>query len=772
VLSDAVRQMARELPDGVELRPLGTHRLRDIGTVALFQVHHPDLQHDFPPPRGVLGYRTNLPRARTPFIGGEGLLEDIAEQLRAANLVTLTGTGGVGKTRAAIEFGQRHMDDFEQGVFFVDLAPVSDTGAVVGAVASTLPILAGGEQLLLETILDWIGERRVLLVIDNCEHLVAEVGSIVEDLIAGCPNLQILTTGREALGVIGERVHRVPSLDADGAAVDLFCERARAIDGSFTPEGHVDALILICQRLDGIPLAIELAAARMRSLSVEELLERLRDRFRLLRGSGRSTFDRHQTLRATVSWSYQLLTDDERLLFDRASVFAGGFGLDGAEKVCGCDPIDDVDVIDLVSSLVDKSMIVADRGTVGMRYRLLETMRQYGEEQMELRGETVLLRDRHAAHYTDLVEELDVIVRGARQNEGAQRMSIEWDNIRAAHLWALAQRDLDLAERIVQGTFQQSVLGMRHEHAAMLERTVELADEHGRPSAGVLGMLSYWLDVQGNEADAHRVAQRGIDVALTPDDPGTANCWFEFAGASASVAPQSPEALNAFQHQAAAFANTPVSDLNWFALVNLIDASLHSAPAATAALRQQLNEMAARMQSPRLLTFTYQYEGHAHLIASPPNFAAALAAYERVAEIANATGDLQFQTIALRCIAMASTGLETPDALARCHDALDALYDVRYWQKMWQILESVTLALARAGRMEQAAVVLGRLDAQWPGFGIEHDLQFREQARELVEVDGGHSGARLRGAKLTPDELVVNAIEYCSADWTGSQSTS
>ena len=492
VLSEAVRDMVRILPDGVEIRPLGTHRLRDVGAVALFQVHHPDLQHDFPQPRGRPRLSHEPAAHHDAVHRWRGLLEEIAEQFRVGNVVTLTGTGGVGKTRAAIEFGHRHLADFDQGVFFVDLAPVSDTGAVVGAVASTLPVLVGGEQSLLDTIVDWIGERRLLLVIDNCEHLVGEVGVLVEELMARCSNLQILATSREALGVRGERVHRVPSLDADGAAVELFCERARAIDASFTPEGHLDALVQICERLDGIPLAIELAAARMRSLSVEELLERLRDRFRLLRGSGRSTLDRHQTLRATVSWSYQLLTEDERLFFDRASVFAGGFDLRAAEVVCGFDPIDDVDVFDLVSSLVDKSMIVADRGAVGMRYRLLETLRQYGEDQMELRGETALLRDRHAAHYADLVAELDLLVRGARQIEGEERMSIEWDNLRAAHLWSLAQRDLDLAERLAEGSFQYAAFSMRHEHAAMLQRTVQLGDECGRPSTNMLGMLSYW----------------------------------------------------------------------------------------------------------------------------------------------------------------------------------------------------------------------------------------------------------------------------------------
>ncbi|HZY06643.1 MAG TPA: adenylate/guanylate cyclase domain-containing protein, partial [Ilumatobacteraceae bacterium] len=171
VLSEAVRQMAHQLPEGVQVRSLGTHRLRDVGSITLFQVEHPDLQHDFPPPRGAIGYRTNLPRIRTPFVGGDRLLEAIGEHLDAANLVTLTGTGGVGKTRAAVEYGLSRLDDLDQGVFFVDLAPVSDTGAVIGAIASTLPIIAGGDQLLLETVVDWIAERRLLFIIDNCEHL-------------------------------------------------------------------------------------------------------------------------------------------------------------------------------------------------------------------------------------------------------------------------------------------------------------------------------------------------------------------------------------------------------------------------------------------------------------------------------------------------------------------------------------------------------------------------------------------------------------------------
>ena len=257
-------------------------------------------------------------------------------------------------------------------------------------------------------------------------------------------------------------------------------------------------------------------------------------------------------------------------------------------------------------------------------------------------------------------------------------MSIEWDNLRAAHLWSLAQGDLDLAERLAAASFEYSVFSMRHEHAAMVERTVQLGDERDRPSTTMLGMLSYWVDLQGNQDESRRLAQHGIDLAASPDDSATAMCWWAFAGASAGVVAGSAEALTAFQHQAAAVANTPDLELNWWALVCLTDASLNTDRTATSQLRQQMSEIAARVQSPRLTMSVHQYGGHACLTASPPNFAAAITAYERVVEIAHATGDRHSYAIALRCLAMASTGLGAPDALTRCHDALAAAFEIRF----------------------------------------------------------------------------------------------
>ena len=234
-----------------------------------------------------------------------------------------------------------------------------------------------------------------------------------------------------------------------------------------------------------------------------------------------------------MSWSYQLLTDDERCLFDRLSVFAGGFDLRAAETICGLDPLDEADVLDLVSSLVDKSMVVAERGTLDMRYRLLETLRQYGDEQMERRGEAALLGGRHARHYVDLIDELDLMSRGARQVEGEARMSMEWDNLRAAQLWALANGELDVAERLAASSFQYSAFNLRYEHIDLLRRTVQLGDDFDRPSTTMLGMLAYWADIEGNREEAEHFAQRGLDAAPAPHDAATANCWWTFAGASA-----------------------------------------------------------------------------------------------------------------------------------------------------------------------------------------------------------------------------------------------
>ncbi len=763
VLSAAVRDNVRTLPPHAVLIALGSHRLRDVGTVAIYQVEHPDLQRSFPDLRGVLGSRTNLPRLSSGFVGGEQLLSAIGGLVERSRVVTLTGSGGVGKTRAALEFAWQQLDEFEDGVFFVDLAPISDEGAVPTTLAATLPMVSTGGMTMLDAIIDWVANRRLLIVLDNCEHLLDEVALLLKTVLSGCTQVHVLATSREPLGLAGERVHRVPSLDVAADAVTLFCERATEADSSFVFDGHEDVLRMICARLDGIPLAIELAAARMRSLSPEELLERLQDRFRLLRGSGRGTLERHQTLRATVSWSYQLLTTDEQVLFDRLSVFSGGFTLHVAENVCGSDPLDEMEVVDLLDQLVDKSMVVADRHASSTRYRLLETLRQYGEEQLDARGETRVLRDRHQQHFTRLAVALGTRMRGSREVEATEAMDAEWDNLRAAHLWALASRDLESAACIVAETMQFAFRFMRHEHSSWAERTLNLSEEMGSPSTMLYATSANWANLEGEEAKAHRLALRGIDVAPFPEHHTTVGCWGMFAGASPLVLEQSTAALDAFRHMQAAFAHVDDVDSNWGPLVDLVDASMHAEATATEPYRQQLHAVAERVRAPTLLIYVVLLDGHAFIVRAAietPAYDKARVHYERALEMAQDARHAQFETQALRAIALTAAGSGADDAIERCTDALDALYEIRYWQKLWQVLESVALSLAKCGRTAEAAVVLGHLDAHQPGYGLEDGLRFRDQARALIVADSGHPQAIERGARLSAEELVRAALGF------------
>ena len=305
--------------------------------------------------------RGNLPRLQTEMVGDLADLQRRVANLARARVVTLTGSGGVGKTRAAIEIGWLVVDEFVDGVWLVELGPIADADLVHTGIAAVLGVRPQPGMTVVESIVDWCYGRRMLLVLDNCEHVLDPVAEITAAIAAACPTVTIVATSREPLGVDGEIVVRVPSLE-EVYGIELFVLRAMAADSSFEPtDADREVIAEICRRLDGIPLAIELAAARIRSLTPTELLARLDDRFRLLRGGGRGGLERHRTLRTTVAWSYQLLSSDEQLLFDRLSVFAGTFDLAAAEAICAGDGLDDTDIVDLLGDLVDKSMVIAVR---------------------------------------------------------------------------------------------------------------------------------------------------------------------------------------------------------------------------------------------------------------------------------------------------------------------------------------------------------------------------------------------------------------------------
>ncbi len=402
------------------------------------------------PPVAAESARTNLPAALTSFVGRVEEIAILRDLVGRTRLLTLTGSGGVGKTRLALALADSLVDHHSDGVWLVELAAVSEPGLVPDAVAQVLGVREEADRTFAATLIDYLKDRRLLLVLDNCEHLVAACAALTGALLRACPHLHVLATSREALAVAGEQRYRVPSLPvpnlvrlpppeqlAESAAVALFVARAQERRPDFALTAHNARIVaVVCTQLDGIPLAIELAAARVDSLGVEGIAARLDDRFRLLTGGPRTVLPRQRTLRAALDWSYDLLSLAEQALLDRLSVFAGGCTLAAAESVCGGDGLEHGEILDLLGSLVNKSLIQAEEAGGEVRYGLLETVRQYGQERLAAAGGAERLRDRHLAWYLALAEAAAPHLRSLDQTTWLDRLEVEHDNLRAALRWA------------------------------------------------------------------------------------------------------------------------------------------------------------------------------------------------------------------------------------------------------------------------------------------------------------------------------------------------
>ena len=407
---------------------------------------------------------SNIPVPLTSFVGREKELKEIARLLSTSRLLTLTGSGGVGKTRLAIHTAHDSIRKFKDGVFWVGLVGLSDENLIPSAIAGSLNVREGSDEPLIETIRTYLKRKEVLLVIDNCEHLIRDCAHYAEQLLAACPKLKILATSIEALGLFNETTWQVPSLplpETQGqlslkelqaySSIELFGARAGNAKNSFVlDERNAYSVAQICRRLDGIPLAIELAAARIKVLSVDEIAARLDDRFSLLTAGSRTAVPRHQTLRATIDWSHDLLTKPERVLFRRLAVFAGGFTLEAAESVCSQGELKRNDVLDLLGRLVDKSLVVVEpvSDTGETRYRLLETIRQYALEKLVEIGEASAIRNQHLGFYLDLAERLEPNIFSREAAAWFTRLDQEIDNIRASMDWATNSGKGDMTLRI------------------------------------------------------------------------------------------------------------------------------------------------------------------------------------------------------------------------------------------------------------------------------------------------------------------------------------
>jgi predicted ATPase/class 3 adenylate cyclase/DNA-binding CsgD family transcriptional regulator len=518
LLSGAAEQMVIDrLPADAWVTDLGTHPLRDLPRPErVVQLCHPDLVNEFPPlcvAKAAVAQR--IPVQLSSFVGRDAELTQVGELLADNRLVTLTGAGGVGKTRLAVQVAGQLTGEFGDGVWYVDLAPITDPDVVPIAVARAFGLPDQPGRSTADTINRFVADRQMLVVLDNCEHLLDASTELVVALLGAAPGLTLLATSREAIGVAGELGWRVPSLSLADDAIELFADRARHARPDFAvSDDNVATVTEICRRLDGVPLAIELAAARVRALSLAEILDSLHDRFRLLTGGARTAVRRQQTLRASVDWSHALLTEPERVLYRRLAVFMGGFDLEAAQAVAGGGDVERYQVLDQLSLLVDKSLVVAEDKGYRTRYRLLETVRQYALEKLGESSEADAVRARHRDHYTALAALLDAPA-GTDYERRIEQADIEIDNLRAAFGWSRENSDTELA-------------------LALASSLQPLWQARGRLREGLT-----WFDTALTDLDAHQPGVAPAVRARALADRATLGLWV----ASAESPDQAQQAL-------------------------------------------------------------------------------------------------------------------------------------------------------------------------------------------------------------------------------------
>jgi predicted ATPase len=725
-----------------ELSDLGVHRLKDL----------PDGERIwqlglgvFPPLRSGREPVGNLPQPARSFVGREAECKRLAAAVGAGRLVTLIGVGGVGKTRLALEVAGGLATDFPDGVWWCDLAPLDDPGSLVGAVAATLTISLQAGLSPTESVVDWLKDRSTLLVFDNCEHLLDGVAALLEAVLGGCPTVALLATSREPMGLEAEQVWPVRSLDPDLEGVELFVERATAADASFTPDDDRAVLVELCRHLDGIPLAIELAAAKVRGMSPAEVLDRLSDRFRLLRGGARRGMDRHRTLAATLDWSYHLLSGQERTLLDRLCVFAGSFDLPAVETVCAGEGFDDLAALDAVTGLVDKSMVVAERRSAGTRYRLLETVRQYAEGHLADRGDLADLRLRHLAYYRAMTESAGASWR-ADYTSGQVIFDREWDNLRAAVQTALAIGDSRSLGRMFTAIGSSALWSLRYEVGDWAEAAIRLSD----PRVATFGMAALSRALLGDYERSEALARAGMDEASGASYAETYNCWIAvYSGLRRSGQLEAALDVLLKVQRSARKAADPWGEASVAAFYAFL--AVPTDPAGAARLARRAEELIASSPNPALRSEALHALG---LYYSLTGEAA------RAIECCQEALTLAEEHQVLRCIHRASNALAQIAARARSDDATPALHAAitrtvadRVWYDLWPTMPVLAEWWLASNQADHAAVVIGYLDAH-------HLPSVDDTTRSQLGTGPDIDRALTRGAHSDRDQLIAYILEH------------
>ncbi len=695
---DTYRRMRERLVDELGVDP----------SPALRQVHQRILDgdpgHPAPePPRAAAVAarpRAGLPRRATSFIGREGDVLRVTGALRQAPLVTLTGVGGVGKTRLALEIAGREEERFGDGVWLCELAPVDD--AVSHAVAAALRLQQHQGLGIEASIIEYLRTRELLLVVDNCEHVLDAAAKLADQIVRHCPKVVILATSREALGVEGEQILPISPLPVEDAT-QLFADRAKAGRPDFDLDNEpVGAVAEICRRLDGLPLAIELAAARMRAMSSLDVARRL-DRLRLLSGGARDALPRQQSLAATIDWSYQLLTEAEQALFMRLSVFAGGFDLDAAHGVCGADGDIEDDTLELLTGLVDKSMVTLRGGTDLARYGVLETLRAYGRDRLRESGIEGTYAAGHAQYYTELAERAALGMHGADERAWVERMLPDYDNLRTAFEHVLADSDVDTMLRLVTSLPEFVHLRIGYESAGWAERAIALADPDHPLYAAAVGFAARGAWNRGEQSDARSLAALANGRA-----PARGTGRIAYPGdVLADVVLYEGDAAAALSHYEGEVSRARRDDdsirLVW---------TLFYVAICHAALRQPENGLAAAEESMRAAEETVnptarsmaRYALGLVLKKSEPD--RALGLFDEAAELAASVQNFWWHGIALMEAAATRAVHRDPASGARALlEVLDHWDRVGDWSQQWLNLRYVARFLVRVGAEDDAVAL-------------------------------------------------------------------
>jgi predicted ATPase/class 3 adenylate cyclase len=523
--------LAGSIDPEIELRDMGSHRLKDLQRPEhVWQVIAPELPDELPPLRSLQAFANNLPIQATSFVGRKRQLEEVKNLLRTERIVTLAGPGGTGKTRLALQVAADNLEDYGDGVWLVELAPVLDEAQVPQALATVLGVREESGKGIHGSITDYLQSKQTLVILDNCEHVIDAAARVADLLCRSCPDVVVLATTREPLGVPGEHVYRVPTLGVPGRqmmptpesltqyeSVRLFFERARVHQPEFVVTGrNAPAVARVCRQLDGLPLAIELAAARIRALPVEQLAERLDDRFQLLTGGARTALPRQQTLRALIDWSYDLLTEQEQTMLRRLSVFVGGWALEDAEQVCAGDGILEYQVLDLLTSLVDKSLVTYEQRDDAQRYGLLETVLQYARERLSQTDEFESLRLKHREHFLAFAEKIRSEFHGPNASQAFDRVEAEHDNLRTAMAAFESDPDGGVPGLRLAGALQRfcDVRGYFSEGRERYKRALAHrgAQEATRARADVLNGLGNLADHQGDYEAAREAYKASMAI--------------------------------------------------------------------------------------------------------------------------------------------------------------------------------------------------------------------------------------------------------------------